>query len=116
MVKVIAGVWAVYFLIVGTVIAKAETCIASHYGRGDGLNGSRTASGERFNTMALTAAHRTLRFGTRVRVTHGGASVIVRVNDRGPWVRGRCLDLSWAAARAIGIGGTGRVVVEALPQ
>jgi rare lipoprotein A len=95
--------------------ASAETCIASHYGHGDGLQGSRTANGERFNTNAMTAAHRRLAFGTRVRVTHAGRTVEVRINDRGPFVRGRCIDLSWAAARALGIGGTGRVVVEALP-
>lgn len=94
----------------------AESCVASHYGRGDGLQGSRTASGERFNTMALTAAHRRHAFGTTLRVTHNGHSVMVRVNDRGPFVRGRCVDLSWAAAKAIGINGVGRVVVEALPR
>lgn len=68
-----------------------------------------TASGERFNPNALTAAHRTLPFGTRVRVTHKGRSVIVRINDRGPFIRGRSLDLSRAAARRIGCGGVCRV-------
>lgn len=92
--------------------ARAERCIASHYGKGDGLHGSRTATGERFNTHGMTAAHRTRPFGSRVRVTHGGRSVVVRINDRGPIVRGRCIDLSWAAAKAIGIGGLGRVTVE----
>lgn len=93
--------------------ARAETCVASHYGRGDGLNGSRTANGERFNTMAMTAAHKRLPFNTHVRVTAGsGRSVVVRLNDRGPFVRGRCVDLSWAAAQSIGIGGVGRVVLE----
>lgn len=96
--------------------AQAEQCTASHYGHGDGLQGSRTASGERFNTYALTAAHKRHPFGTRLRVTHAGHSVEVRVTDRGPFVRGRCVDLSWAAARAIGITGIGRVVVEALPK
>jgi rare lipoprotein A len=90
--------------------AHAETCIASWYGR---ESGPRTASGERFGA-GLTAAHRTHRFGTYVRVTnrHNGRSVEVRINDRGPWVRGRCIDLSPAAARAIGLGGTAPVTVD----
>lgn len=93
------------------VPAKAETCQASHYGVGDGYGGRRTASGERMNPHAMTAAHRSAAFGTRLRVAHGARSVVVRVNDRGPFVRGRCVDLSWAAARAIGCGGTCRVTV-----
>ena len=78
--------------------------IASYYGN---ESGSRTASGQRFNQNALTCAHRSLPFGTRLRVTHGGRSVVVTVNDRGPFVRGRVLDLSTAAARAVGITGAG---------
>jgi rare lipoprotein A len=91
-----------------------ETCIASQYGVGDGYHGRRTASGERFNTYALTAAHRARRFGSRVTVTNmaNGRSVAVRINDRGPFVRGRCIDLSRAAADAIGMGGTARVRVD----
>lgn len=91
-----------------------ETCIASQYGVGDGYHGRRTASGERFNTYALTAAHRTRRFGSHVTVTNksNGRSVKVRITDRGPFVRGRCVDLSRAAANAIGMGGTARVMVE----
>ncbi|WP_398480923.1 septal ring lytic transglycosylase RlpA family protein [Tardiphaga sp.] len=94
--------------------ATAETCTASHYGVGDGYHGRRTASGERFNTHALTAAHRTRRFGSHVTVTNkaNGRAVTVRINDRGPFVRGRCIDLSHAAARAIGMGGLTRVTVE----
>lgn len=61
------------------------------------MHGKRTASGERFNPAALTAAHPSLPFGTRVTVRHGKRSVTVRINDRGPFVRGRCLDLSRAA-------------------
>ena len=66
---------------------------------------SRTASGERMNPNLLTAAHRSLRFGTKVKVTNAnnGKSVIVRINDRGPFVRGRVLDLSKAAAANIGM-------------
>lgn len=91
--------------------AHAETCTASQYGLGDGFNGKRTASGERFNTYALTAAHRTRAFGTYVTVINRrtGRSIAVRINDRGPFVRGRCIDLSHAAANAIGMGGTAPV-------
>lgn len=73
--------------------------------------GHRTASGERFNPNGLTAAHRTLPFGTRVRVTNNatGRSVVVRINDRGPFVGGRQIDLARGAARAIGMGGTSYV-------
>jgi rare lipoprotein A len=87
--------------------------IASYYGN---ESGSRTASGQRFNQNALTCAHRSLPFGTKLRVTHGDRSVVVTVNDRGPFVRGRVLDLSTAAAREIGLtgAGVGRVVAEVM--
>ncbi|NOJ44032.1 septal ring lytic transglycosylase RlpA family protein [Bradyrhizobium australiense] len=77
---------------------------ASYYGN---ESGSRTASGQRFNQNAMTAAHRSLPFGTKLRVTHRGQSVIVTINDRGPFIRGRVLDLSTGAARAIGLTGAG---------
>ena len=85
--------------------------MASYYGN---ESGSKTASGQRFNQNAMTCAHRTLPFGTKLRVTHGGRSVIVTVNDRGPFIRGRVLDLSTGAARAIGLtsAGVGRVTAE----
>ena len=83
--------------------------IASFYGN---ESGSKTASGQRFNQNAMTCAHRSLPFGTKLRVTHGGRSVIVTVNDRGPFIRGRVLDLSTGAARAIGLGGIGQVTAE----
>jgi rare lipoprotein A len=85
--------------------------MASYYGN---ESGSRTASGARFNQSAMTCAHRSLPFGTKLRVTHGGQSVVVTVNDRGPFVRGRVLDLSTGAARAIGLtgAGVGRVIAE----
>ena len=85
--------------------------MASYYGN---ESGSKTASGQRFNQEAMTAAHRSLPFGTKLRVTHGGRSVVVTINDRGPFVRGRVLDLSTGAARAIGLtsAGVGRVVAE----
>jgi len=87
--------------------AHAESGIASVYGTGDGYAGKKTASGERMNPSALTAAHRTLPFGSHVRVTNQktGRSVTVRITDRGPFVRGRVIDLSPAAARAIGVAG-----------
>lgn len=74
----------------------------------------RTASGERFDAGAMTAAHRTLPFGARVRVTDlaTGRSVVVRINDRGPYIRGRIIDLSAGAARRLGMGGLARVRVE----
>ncbi len=85
--------------------------MASYYGS---ESGSRTASGQRMNSNAMTCAHRSLPFGTKLRVTHGGRSVVVTVNDRGPFVRGRVLDLSTGAARAIGLtsAGVGRVTAE----
>lgn len=97
-----------------SLTAHAETCIASQYGINDGYHGKRTASGERFNTFALTAAHRTRSFGSRVTVRNSGngRSVSVRITDRGPFVRGRCIDLSRAAANAIGMGGTALVSVQ----
>ena len=73
----------------------------------------KTASGSTFNRNHLTAAHRTLPFGTKVRVTHGGSSVIVTINDRGPFIRGRVLDLSLAAARSLGITDRGVAHVRA---
>jgi rare lipoprotein A len=81
--------------------------VASYYGKG--FHGKKTASGERFNMRDLTAAHRTYSFGTRVRVTNldNGASVIVRVNDRGPFVKNRCIDVSQGAAEKLGMIGTG---------
>jgi rare lipoprotein A len=85
-------------MFLGVNPAQAAPCgYASHYGVGDGYNGQRTASGERFNTYALTAAHPSLPLGTRLRVTSGNRSVIVRINDRGPYYGGRQLDLSYAA-------------------
>lgn len=83
--------------------------VASWYG--PGFAGRRTASGERFDPGQMTAAHRTLPFGSKVRVTHNGRSVVVRINDRGPFHGGRVIDLSQAAAEELGIrrAGSGRV-------
>jgi len=87
--------------------------MASFYGS---ESGSRTASGQRFNQGAMTAAHRSLPFGTKLRVTHGSRSVVVTINDRGPFIRGRVLDLSKGAASVIGLTsrGVGRVVAEVM--
>src|SRR5215472_13648568 len=87
--------------------ALAETCVASRYG----YSGGRTASGERMDPNAMTAAHRTRPFGSHVTVTsHStGRSVTVRINDRGPFVKGRCIDLSTGAARVLGLSGIARV-------
>ena len=89
--------------------AFAETCVASHYG----YSGSKTASGERMNPSAMTAAHRSKPFGSRVTVTSekSGRSVTVRINDRGPFVKGRCIDLSTGAAAALGMGRLERVLL-----
>lgn len=92
--------------------SQATTGMASWYG--PGFHGKRTASGERFDQHAMTAAHRTLPFGTRVRVTHKGRSVVVRINDRGPFVHGRVIDLSKAAARKLGITGVAKVTLKVL--
>ncbi|MCA8258779.1 septal ring lytic transglycosylase RlpA family protein [Burkholderia sp. AU31624] len=96
-----------------------QTGRASWYGRD--FHGRRTANGERFNMNALTAAHRTLPLSSYIKVTNSstGKWVVVKVNDRGPFKRGRVLDLSYAAAKMIGLvhAGTGRVKIEGLsPQ
>ena len=78
-------------------------------------SGSGTASGQKLNPNALTAAHRTLPFGTKVKVTnkHNGRSVVVTINDRGPFVRGRVIDVTPAAARVLGFSGLSQVSVDA---
>ncbi len=92
---------------------QGGTCQASMYGNGDGTDGGPTASGERFNANAMTAAHKTLPLGSVVKVTNksNGKSVTVRINDRGPYVAGRCLDLSVAAMRAVGGYNAGTIPV-----
>ena len=78
-------------------------------------SGGKTASGQKLNPQALTAAHRTLPFGTKVKVTnkHNGHSVVVTINDRGPFVRGRVIDVTPAAARVLGFSGLAQVTVDA---
>jgi rare lipoprotein A len=89
--------------------AASGCSLASHYGIGDGYHGQITANGERFNAYGKSVAHRWLPFGTRLRVTNqsNGRSVIVRVNDRGPYVGGRDLDLSYGAFSSIASPGQG---------
>lgn len=88
-----------------------QTVVFEQRGRaswyGPGFHGRRTASGERFDTGEMTAAHRTLPFGSRAKVCTRRRCVTVRINDRGPYIRGRVVDLSRAAARALGIEGSG---------
>lgn len=87
-----------------------EVLMASYYGYE--LAGSPTASGEPFNPEGHTAAHKTMPLGTELQVTYGGRSVDVVVNDRGPYVEGRDLDLSQGAAEAIGLTAAGSAPVE----
>ncbi|MEO6151779.1 MAG: septal ring lytic transglycosylase RlpA family protein [Croceibacterium sp.] len=99
-----------------TIVPAAEALrdipdgVASWYGAE--LAGHRTANGEYFNPAELTAAHRTLPLGSRVKVTYRGRSVVVRINDRGPYAAGRVIDLSQAAAERIGLRRAGSGSVE----
>lgn len=106
------GIAAAIGLLLSSPVS-ASTCIASYYGS---ESGHRTASGERFDPAGFTAASRSYHFGDVLRVTAGHRSVTVRVNDRGPFVRGRCIDLSFGAARALGIlqRGTAPVSIQRL--
>ena len=99
-------------------VSRTDRGMASWYG--PGFHGNRCANGEIYNQYGLSAAHRTLPFGTRVRVTNlnNNRSVVVRINDRGPFIRGRIIDLSKGAAREIGMisSGVAPVKVEVLRQ
>lgn len=102
---------AALFLASASGALSCEPMVASWYGA---ESGNRTANGERFDGTSLTAAHKTLPFGTRLKVSYGGRSVVVRINDRGPYIKGRHIDLSRAAAARIGLipAGVGKVCVE----
>ena len=99
----------------GEAVARTDTSAHEEFQSGIAsvYSGERTANGEFASAGGLTAAHRTLPFGTMVRVTNGstGRSVVVRINDRGPFVRGRVNDLTPAAARAIGSSGLAHVTL-----
>jgi rare lipoprotein A len=115
MTKVILALGAISMLSFDTAEAenaKGQKGVASVYA----YRGSRTASGEYAQPSDFTAAHRTLPFGTMVRVSHrkNGRSVVVRINDRGPFVRGRVIDLSPAAGRALGFSGLAPVTLAKL--
>lgn len=105
--KLICASTLVSSTIVAPAVASAQTGIASVY------SGGRTAEGGYARSSSLTAAHRSLPFGTMVRVTNdgNGRSVVVRIDDRGPFVRGRIIDLTPAAAHAIGFSGLAHVTV-----
>jgi rare lipoprotein A len=102
------------FLFFFSNVTFAETGTASWYG--PGFQGKKTASGATFNTHAYTAAHKYLKFGTKVKVTNlsNQRSVLVTITDRGPYVRGRIIDLSQAAKNALGMGGTAKVSLESV--
>ena len=101
--RLFAAICGALFVMTGAQIAQAQSGVASIYG----YEGGRTASGERASAKALTAAHRSFPFGSHVRVTNkrNGKSVVVRINDRGPFVKGRVIDVTPAAARALGFSG-----------
>jgi len=109
-VRFVAALCGVSIMLAFSSIANAQTGIASVYA----YKSEPAANGERVSPKALTAAHRTLPFGTQVRVTNknNGRSVVVRINDRGPFVRGRVIDLTPAGARALGFNGLAPVVLE----
>lgn len=90
---------------------QSGSCPMSYYGGGDGFDGKQTANGESFDTNKLTAAHKTLPFGSKVKITNtaNGKSVTVRINDRGPYHGNRCFDLSKAAMEAVGGVGAGQI-------
>ena len=110
--------WVLVMVFMPAVFAEVMQGEASYYA--ESLVGNKTASGEPYDSQALTAAHRTLPFGTVVRVTYlkSGKSVDVTINDRGPYAKHRIIDLSGAAAQRIGLitDGHGEVRVEILGQ
>jgi len=108
----VAGTTAMCMVVAGPFSgeAKAETVVGSWYG--PGFEGSPTASGEPYRAEEYTAAHRSLPFGTKLLVTYGGQQAVVRVTDRGPYVSGRDMDLSQAAAEEIGLTAAGTDAVD----
>jgi rare lipoprotein A len=107
--RILAALSLFAFFAACAMPATAQTGMASYY-----KSGRLTANGERFNPNGYTAAHRSLKFGTKVRVTNlrNGRSVVVRINDRGPYVSGRIIDLTYGAAIAVGLHDTGIAQVQ----
>ena len=105
-----AAICSAFFVAMCSSAAMAESGIASVYA----YAGEKTANGEIANPRGLTAAHKTLPFGSKVRVVNkrNGKSVVVRINDRGPFIRGRIIDLTPAGARALGFNGLAPVSLE----
>lgn len=117
--RLTAAVLALGFAVAASLLLASHSSATPIYGIASFYkHGVRTANGEKFNPHAFTAAHRTLPFGTRVRVINvdNGQSVVVRINDRGPFVGKRVIDLSYGAARAVGLVnlGVGKVRLEVL--
>lgn len=104
-------IWLVIWGFMFSVAAKAESGIASHYGPG---TGAMACGGGELKPSAMTAAHRTLPCGTKVHVTNtkNGRSVIVRITDRGPFIRGRIIDLTTGAADRLGFRGLAQVKIK----
>ena len=108
------GLIAALALCLLNIPVRGEDCIASVYAAGDSSQrGTKTGSGISLNDNAMTAAHKSLPFGSKVKVTNknNGHAVTVRITDRGPYVKGRCIDLSKAGARALGFAGLAPVRV-----
>jgi rare lipoprotein A len=117
MLKVIIGSAFAFFLVGATALAAtAPKKPTGNFGLASVYSHGRTASGERIISTNLTGAHRTLPFGTKVQVTNrrNGRSVVVRINDRGPFIRGRVIDVTPAAARALGFSGLAPVMLTVL--
>jgi rare lipoprotein A len=121
--KVKAVSWSVALLLVAATVPGARASvgpqegIASFYGNNDGFHGGKTANGERYDKNSMTAAHKTAKFGTKMKVTNlsNGKSVVVRINNRGPYIRGRIIDVSVAAARQLGFFSRGITKVRIEP-
>jgi rare lipoprotein A len=110
-VLLVSVILASLLVLVVQVVAQAEPMVATYYA--NKYAGKSTASGQAYDPYSLTAAHPSLPFGTKLSVSYGGKSVIVTINDRIPYESDSELDLSWAAARAIGLVELGTAVVDA---
>ena len=108
----VSGASAIALMCLAPPVVAAERGIASAYPYS--YQGRKTASGERFNPHAMTCAHKKHPFGSMLRVSAGARAITCRVTDRGPFVRGRVIDLTPVAIRALGISGLGPVTVERL--